>query len=192
MHGDEFDVVVRHSKWLAFLGDWAYDFGAVPQHPFQRVRRRLGFGYWSFSAWAKLKVKNAVNFIGAFERELADEARRRGADGVICGHIHHADDPRHRAASPMSTPAISSNPAPLSSSMTTAGSKCCAGRRRAPRSSRGAGEAGRRGAGRGRRSGLMRILLATDAWRPQVNGVVRTLEHMTQRRARRSAPRSSS
>ena len=45
--------------------------------------------YWSFSAWAKLKVKNAVNFIGSFERELAGEARKRGVDGVVCGHIHH-------------------------------------------------------------------------------------------------------
>jgi UDP-2,3-diacylglucosamine pyrophosphatase LpxH len=89
MHGDEFDVVVRHSKWLAFLGDWAYDFAIFVNTHFNAVRRRLGFPYWSFSAWAKLKVKNAVNFIGAFERELAEEARRRGADGVICGHIHH-------------------------------------------------------------------------------------------------------
>ena len=49
----------------------------------------LGLPYWSFSAWAKLKVKNAVNFIGSFEQELANEARKRGVDGVVCGHIHH-------------------------------------------------------------------------------------------------------
>jgi UDP-2,3-diacylglucosamine pyrophosphatase LpxH len=90
MHGDEFDVVVRHAKWLAFLGDWAYDTALLINTHFNRVRRMLGFSYWSLSAWAKLKVKNAVNFIGSFERELAAEARRRGADGVICGHIHHA------------------------------------------------------------------------------------------------------
>lgn len=89
MHGDEFDVVVRHQKWLAFLGDWAYDTALWINRHFNNVRRFLGFGYWSFSAWAKLKVKNAVNFIGSFERELAGEAKRRGADGVICGHIHH-------------------------------------------------------------------------------------------------------
>jgi UDP-2,3-diacylglucosamine pyrophosphatase LpxH len=89
MHGDEFDVVVRHAKWLAFCGDWAYDSALWINRHFNTVRRTLGFGYWSFSAWAKLKVKNAVNFIGAFERELAGEAKRRGADGVICGHIHH-------------------------------------------------------------------------------------------------------
>ncbi|MDE3177822.1 MAG: UDP-2,3-diacylglucosamine diphosphatase [Pseudomonadota bacterium] len=89
MHGDEFDVVVRHSKWLAFFGDWAYDFAIFINTHFNAARRRLGFPYWSFSAWAKLKVKNAVNFIGSFETALAEEARRRGADGVICGHIHH-------------------------------------------------------------------------------------------------------
>jgi UDP-2,3-diacylglucosamine pyrophosphatase LpxH len=89
-HGDEFDVVVRHAKWLALFGDWAYDFAIFINTHFNHVRRALGFSYWSFSAWAKLRVKNAVNFIGAFERELAAEAKKRGADGVICGHIHHA------------------------------------------------------------------------------------------------------
>ena len=89
MHGDEFDVVVRHAKWIALLGDWAYDAAIFINGVFNVVRRRFGFPYWSFSAWAKFKVKNAVNFIGDFERELADEARRRRVDGVICGHIHH-------------------------------------------------------------------------------------------------------
>ncbi|WP_416334239.1 UDP-2,3-diacylglucosamine diphosphatase, partial [Agrobacterium cavarae] len=54
------------------------------------VRRRIGLPYWSFSAWAKLQVKHAVNFIGEFQRVVADEARRNKVDGVICGHIHHA------------------------------------------------------------------------------------------------------
>jgi UDP-2,3-diacylglucosamine pyrophosphatase LpxH len=57
---------------------------------FNRIRRRMGLPYWSLSAWTKLKVKNAVNYIGAFEDALANEARRVGADGVVCGHIHHA------------------------------------------------------------------------------------------------------
>ena len=56
------------------------------------IRRNLGLTYWSLSAWAKLKVKNAVSFIGRFEETLSDEARRQGVDGVICGHIHHAAD----------------------------------------------------------------------------------------------------
>lgn len=89
-HGDEFDIVVRHAKWLAFLGDWAYETALFTNTHFNRLRRRLGLPYWSFSAWAKLKVKNAVNFIGSFEDALADHAARHGFDGVICGHIHHA------------------------------------------------------------------------------------------------------
>jgi UDP-2,3-diacylglucosamine pyrophosphatase LpxH len=90
IHGDQFDIVVSHARWLAHLGDWAYDFAIFVNAWFNRARRKLGLPYWSFSKWAKLKVKKAVNFIGDFERTLAAEARKRGVDGVICGHIHHA------------------------------------------------------------------------------------------------------
>ena len=90
IHGDQFDVVVRHARWLAFLGDWAYESALALNAHFNRVRRALGFEYWSLSAWAKLKVKNAVNFIGDFETTLATEAHKLGVDGVVCGHIHHA------------------------------------------------------------------------------------------------------
>ncbi|MBN9024753.1 MULTISPECIES: UDP-2,3-diacylglucosamine diphosphatase [Kaistia] len=90
MHGDQFDVVVRHAKWLAFLGDHAYNLALALNTVVGKVRRKLGFEYWSLSAWAKLKVKNAVSFIGAFEQALITEAKRVGADGVVCGHIHHA------------------------------------------------------------------------------------------------------
>jgi UDP-2,3-diacylglucosamine pyrophosphatase LpxH len=90
LHGDQLDVVVKHARWLALLGDWAYEAALYSNYWFNRVRRALGFPYWSFSAWAKLKVKDAVNFIGSFEKTLADEARRQGADGVVCGHIHHS------------------------------------------------------------------------------------------------------
>ena len=88
-HGDQFDLVVQHARWLALAGDKAYDFAIGVNRVFNAARRRLGFRYWSLSRWAKLKVKNAVNYIGDFERALANEAHRRGADGVICGHIHH-------------------------------------------------------------------------------------------------------
>ena len=90
IHGDQFDMVVRHARWLAYLGDGAYSLALFVNTFLNKVRRRLGLSYWSLSAWAKLKVKNAVNFIGKFEEFLAAEARRHGADGVICGHIHHA------------------------------------------------------------------------------------------------------
>ena len=89
VHGDQFDIVVKHARWLAFLGDWAYTFALWSNLWLNKIRRKLGFTYWSLSAWAKLKVKNAVNFIGAFEAALVEAARRHNADGVVCGHIHH-------------------------------------------------------------------------------------------------------
>lgn len=92
IHGDQFDVVVVNARWLAHLGDWAYDFALWSNRLLNVIRRKLGLPYWSLSAWAKLKVKNAVNFIGDFETYLSDEARKVGATGVICGHIHHAAD----------------------------------------------------------------------------------------------------
>jgi UDP-2,3-diacylglucosamine pyrophosphatase LpxH len=90
IHGDQFDIVVRNARWLAHLGDWAYDVAIFANTWFNRARRLFGVGYWSLSAWAKYKVKNAVNFIGDYEKTLAAEAGRRGVDGVVCGHIHHA------------------------------------------------------------------------------------------------------
>ena len=90
-HGDEFDGVIHHAKWLAFLGDWAYRALLSLNTTWNLVRRRMGFGYWSLSAFVKVKVKNALQFIENFEAAVADEARRRGVDGVICGHIHKAE-----------------------------------------------------------------------------------------------------
>jgi UDP-2,3-diacylglucosamine pyrophosphatase LpxH len=90
IHGDEFDVVVRYAKWLAFLGDRGYEFALALNQPLNFIRRRMGLGFWSLSSYLKNRVKTAVNFIGEFENSLAEEARRREVDGVICGHIHHA------------------------------------------------------------------------------------------------------
>jgi UDP-2,3-diacylglucosamine pyrophosphatase LpxH len=90
VHGDAFDFVIRHARWLAYLGDWAYDTAITLNRWLGAVRRKLGLDYWSLSAWAKLKVKNAVNVISKFEDQLIEEAGKRGVDGVICGHIHHA------------------------------------------------------------------------------------------------------
>jgi UDP-2,3-diacylglucosamine pyrophosphatase LpxH len=90
LHGDVFDVIVRNARWLAYFGDWAYDFAIFTNRYFNWIRRKLGLTYWSLSKWAKHKVKNAVNFIGEFEQAVALEARKQNVEGVICGHIHHA------------------------------------------------------------------------------------------------------
>ena len=88
LHGDEFDAAVRMAPWLALAGDLAYRFALRLNTVLNRFRRRFGLGYWSLAAYLKSKVKNALQFIDNFEQALATEARRRGVDGVICGHIH--------------------------------------------------------------------------------------------------------
>ncbi|RQT47881.1 UDP-2,3-diacylglucosamine diphosphatase [Burkholderia cepacia] len=91
VHGDLFDGVIQHAKWLAYLGDTLYTLILVLNRWFNRIRSRLGFQYWSLSQYLKHQVKNAVNFISQFENVMTDEARRRGCDGVVCGHIHKAE-----------------------------------------------------------------------------------------------------
>ena len=90
LHGDQFDGIVTYAKWLALLGDHAYTFALALNELLNSARRRLGLPYWSLSAYLKLKVKNAAKFITNFEAAIAREANRRGVDGVVCGHIHHA------------------------------------------------------------------------------------------------------
>jgi UDP-2,3-diacylglucosamine pyrophosphatase LpxH len=90
-HGDLFDAVVTGAKWLALLGDRLYNFTLKLNQHFNAARARLGLPYWSLSQFLKFKVKNAVSYITAFEEALAREARTRGFDGVVCGHIHHAE-----------------------------------------------------------------------------------------------------
>ena len=90
LHGDEYDGVVCNNKWLAYLGTYAYDALLLINRWFNLFRRKCGFPYWSLSAHIKHSVKNAVNFIYQFESVLALEAKKKGVDGIICGHIHHA------------------------------------------------------------------------------------------------------
>jgi len=90
LHGDRFDGVLACAKWLARLGDWAYTIALDLNEICGAVRRTLGLPYWSLSAYLKQKVKNAVEYIWRFQAAAAREARTRGYDGVVCGHIHHA------------------------------------------------------------------------------------------------------
>ena len=90
-HGDEFDGIVLHHRWLARAGDVGYELLLRLNLHYNRARRRLGLPYWSISAHIKKKVKNAVAFIGRFEQAVAEAARLRGLDGVVCGHIHSAE-----------------------------------------------------------------------------------------------------
>lgn len=90
IHGHELDTIVQNVKWLAFVGDVGYQFLLSLNPLINFVRRRFGLGYWSLSAYAKKRVKDAVSFIGRFEEEIARYAAKYHVDGVLCGHIHSA------------------------------------------------------------------------------------------------------
>lgn len=91
IHGDHFDGVIQYAKWLAYLGDTLYEWLLRVNRHFNSARARLGLPYWSLSQYIKLKVKSAVSFVTRFEEAVAAEARRRGHDGVVCGHIHRPE-----------------------------------------------------------------------------------------------------
>ena len=90
-HGDLFDGVIQYAKWLAYLGDTAYTVALKVNDHFNYLRHKMGMSYWSLSQYLKHRVKNAISFITAFEEALTTEARRRGYDGVVCGHIHRPE-----------------------------------------------------------------------------------------------------
>src|SRR5271157_568297 len=88
IHGDLFDPVMGHAKWLAKIGSVLYDWMVNVNASMNWIRRALGMKFKSFSAIIKKRVKEAVSYIGDFEDSLMELARSEGADGVICGHIH--------------------------------------------------------------------------------------------------------
>ena len=91
IHGDEFDSVVQCSPWLAKLGSSIYDFLLAANPYVNWARRQFGLPHWSLAAYLKHKAKTAVQYIGSFEEAVAQAARKRGVDTVVCGHIHRAE-----------------------------------------------------------------------------------------------------
>jgi UDP-2,3-diacylglucosamine pyrophosphatase LpxH len=91
LHGDQFDGVIGCAKWLAHVGDRAYTLALRLNDGLHAVRRSLGLSYWSLSAYLKRAVKNAVEYVSRYEEIVARAAATRGVDGVMCGHIHHAE-----------------------------------------------------------------------------------------------------
>jgi UDP-2,3-diacylglucosamine pyrophosphatase LpxH len=91
MHGDEFDGAVQCSRWLAALGSGLYDFILRLNRGLNAWRHRLGLGYWSLAAYIKSRIGNAMKYVHEFERAAAHAARRRGVDGIVCGHIHRPE-----------------------------------------------------------------------------------------------------
>jgi UDP-2,3-diacylglucosamine pyrophosphatase LpxH len=91
VHGDLFDGVIQCAKWLAYVGDSLYEITLRLNRHLNSIRARVGLPYWSLSKFLKLKVKRAVSYVSDFEAAVAREAKRRDVQGVVCGHIHHAE-----------------------------------------------------------------------------------------------------
>jgi len=91
IHGDFFDVLMHDKKWLMHIGDTLYNAMIYANVQFNRVRSLFGMDYWSLSKYLKQNTKHALNFINSYEEHLADYCKQHGYDGIICGHIHHAE-----------------------------------------------------------------------------------------------------
>ncbi|MEQ1530046.1 MAG: UDP-2,3-diacylglucosamine diphosphatase [Methylococcales bacterium] len=92
VHGDEYDTIAKHHRWLAKLGSLGYDW-LLEINRFLRLYRRI-FGkpsHFSLAAFVKFKVKNVVQFISEYEESIVRTLQNEDLDGVICGHIHHAE-----------------------------------------------------------------------------------------------------
>lgn len=92
IHGDFFDPVMNHAKWLMHIGDIAYNLLIWLNLQLNWFRKRLGLRPWSLSKFLKSKTKEAVNFIGNYEEQLSEYCKKKEYDGIICGHIHTPAD----------------------------------------------------------------------------------------------------
>jgi len=90
-HGDQFDIVIKNAKWISHIGSWAYDVTIVVNYFINKINHFFGFKNWSLSLFLKHKVKEAVNFIGNYEKTLSNYVKSKNMNGIICGHIHHAN-----------------------------------------------------------------------------------------------------
>jgi len=91
MHGDAFDTETCHSRWLAFVGDHLYDFLLWLNRTTNRIRNLFGHNYWSLSAYVKSQIGKAEEVIARYRAAAFRETRKRGLDGIVCGHIHHPE-----------------------------------------------------------------------------------------------------
>ena len=91
LHGDQFDGVVKYQKWLSKLGSVAYDYLLLISAFISHIRNKFNLPHWSLSNFLKYKVKNAVSYISSYEKAVSHTAEKEGVDGIVCGHIHHAE-----------------------------------------------------------------------------------------------------
>ena len=172
VHGDAYDVVTRYHRWIALLGGLGYDMLIALNGQLNRWRAEFGYGYWSLSAWVKYRVKRAVSFVSGFEEAVSHDCRQRGFDGVICGHIHHAeitdyDDIRYMNCGDWveSCTALVEDERGEFKLIRWADEMNAAAHGAVSDIATAA-------------AARLKLLLVTDAWEPQTNGVVTTLKQV--------------
>ncbi|MDR1416527.1 MAG: UDP-2,3-diacylglucosamine diphosphatase [Prevotellaceae bacterium] len=94
-HGDIFDSITSHMRWLSKLGDAGYTLLLHINRYYNRYRRLRGKPYYSLAQVVKGRVKSAVSYISGYEKSLAGLARAKRCQGIICGHIHQAESKRY-------------------------------------------------------------------------------------------------
>ncbi|MDO5505333.1 MAG: UDP-2,3-diacylglucosamine diphosphatase [Pseudoxanthomonas suwonensis] len=90
VHGDDYDTVTHFGNLQEKFGDWLYYRILSSNRLFNRLRGMLGMRYWSLSEFLKRRSGAAEAYIARFVQAGLDDARRRGLDGIVCGHIHRA------------------------------------------------------------------------------------------------------
>lgn len=91
LHGDVLDVE-RHLGFVSrFAGDAAYDLLMWLHRWANRARKWMKLPYLQLASSIKGRIGYARAAIAVFRRAALAEARRRGFDGVVCGHIHHSE-----------------------------------------------------------------------------------------------------
>lgn len=91
VHGDAYDAIMKCRGVKNYIGNLGYEVLLYCNRQISRIRRKFGFPYWSLSGFVKRQVKDAMEHINNFAEVVCSDAARRGYDGVVCGHIHHAD-----------------------------------------------------------------------------------------------------
>lgn len=128
LHGDEYDLAIRHSRVAATIGSTAYETLVEFDLTYKRARRMLGLSPTSLAHAVKMGSKKVATALTNSERTLQREAATRGYDGVVCGHVTFLRSPSRAAQEDRSTTTreIGANRAPSSSKTLTESCGCCA------------------------------------------------------------------
>jgi|TARA_B100001741_G_C16490852_1_gene569599 UDP-2,3-diacylglucosamine pyrophosphatase LpxH len=87
-HGDIFDPLMHSGKFLMYFGDFLYNWLMRLNRWVAFVRRKLRLPYWSLSAYLKAQTKETINMLYKYKETMVNHCKKKGYDGIICGHIH--------------------------------------------------------------------------------------------------------